>query len=126
MPEITIALHERVEAYIKELQTKLEEAEASNASLQVLPAFASRNSLIRRVRTLCSRVHKLPLTAVGNAGKGGHSKQVDGSDQVHGGACLLLPPQDSQLGELICRLQLLARHGWLCYSDDNLWGTRRA
>jgi len=39
MPEITIALHERVEAYIKELQTKLEEAEASNASLQVLPCL---------------------------------------------------------------------------------------
>lgn len=35
MPEITIALHERVESYIKDLQRQLEDAEASNAELQV-------------------------------------------------------------------------------------------
>jgi len=34
MPEITIALHERVESYIKELQMKLEETETRNVQLQ--------------------------------------------------------------------------------------------
>eukprot|EP00802_Teleaulax_amphioxeia_P017790 Tamp_17956.p1 GENE.Tamp_17956~~Tamp_17956.p1 ORF type:complete len:442 (+),score=119.31 Tamp_17956:60-1328(+) len=34
MPEITIALHERVESYIKELQLRLEESETRNGKLQ--------------------------------------------------------------------------------------------
>lgn len=34
MPEITIALHERVESYIKELQLRLEESETRNDKLR--------------------------------------------------------------------------------------------
>lgn len=34
MPEITIALHERVESYIKELQLRLEESEGRNSKLR--------------------------------------------------------------------------------------------
>jgi DNA replication initiation complex subunit (GINS family) len=53
MPEITVALHRRVEAFIKELQLKLEDAENTNRSLtqrlEVRDFGFARNP--------CTRVH---------------------------------------------------------------------